>query len=176
MSFAPILTDIGLERAIQLNGTQIKAAISHLGFGTQSYTPDKTQTRLKAEVVKKPILSGQKIGKHHAKVKSILEGVDDFEVGEIGIYIDDGATLFAVWSRPEKTFCEFDNAFPITFEYTVGLYALPPDAFTVNAVHSDFVDSIAHEIHAAKTMIGNQRHIIRNQHRYFQQYQELHHA
>ncbi|WP_163328731.1 phage tail protein [Desulfurobacterium thermolithotrophum] len=99
----PITTTAGLQKFFQVSGLpEVRLKLTHIGFGDAGYTPEKSQTSLKNEIIRVPIASGKVFPSDgYMDLSALLpEDAPEFWIREIGWYLEDG-TLAFVWSHPE---------------------------------------------------------------------------
>ncbi|GAB6075796.1 phage tail-collar fiber domain-containing protein [Desulfurobacterium crinifex] len=99
----PITTTAGLQKFFQVSGLpEVRLKLTHIGFGDAGYTPKKSQTSLKNEIIRVPIASGKVFPSDgYMDLSALLpEDAPEFWIREIGWYLEDG-TLAFVWSHPE---------------------------------------------------------------------------
>ncbi|GAB6075277.1 phage tail-collar fiber domain-containing protein [Desulfurobacterium crinifex] len=99
----PITTVAGLQKFFQVSGLpEVRLKLTHIGFGDIGYTPKKSQTSLKNEIIRVPIASGKVFPSDgYMDLSALLpEDAPEFWIREIGWYLEDG-TLAFVWSHPE---------------------------------------------------------------------------
>ena len=99
----PITTTAGLQKFFQVSGLpEVRLKLTHIGFGDAGYTPEKSQTSLKNEIIRVPIASGKVFPSDgYMDLSAVLpENAPEFWIREIGWYLEDG-TLAFVWSHPE---------------------------------------------------------------------------
>ncbi|MWO10830.1 phage tail protein, partial [Escherichia coli] len=108
----------------------------------KGYVPDKTQTALKGEMARVPILSGSRRDPSGFSVLSVLPASSpgEYPINEIGFVLGDG-TLFAVWS---------DAVYPLAYKTTLAdvelgfdllLDAIPTSALAIMVLNPDVPDT-----------------------------------
>lgn len=100
MAITFTITDKG--KAAIKNGLDSKKApqITAVGFGSNGYSPSKSQTSLQKQIKKLTTVGGQAAGANMLHVTVQDESTDTYSVKEMGIYLADG-TLFAVYSQKD---------------------------------------------------------------------------
>lgn len=93
-----VITNAGLSASIEAGNLGIEYTISHISIGTKGYTPDKEQTELKQEILRKPITRGVIVAPGQLHFETVWDGDETFEGKELGYWLDNG-TLFAIDSR-----------------------------------------------------------------------------
>jgi|GEM_PF-2224991 len=97
---ALVITDAGRAASIRAGDLGIELKITHISIGTEGYTPDQSQTELRAEIIRKPVVRGRIIKLGHLHFEADFDGKEEFEGKEIGYHLDDDAqTLFGVDSN-----------------------------------------------------------------------------
>ena len=96
---ALIVTQIGLEKAIQADLQGVSFKITAVGVGLNGYVPNKTMTALQNEFKRVVISGGKQIADNHIHFTALFDGADEITGREIGFYLEDG-TLFAIDSHP----------------------------------------------------------------------------
>jgi hypothetical protein len=110
--------------------------LTHVALGTSMYAPLGSETALKAEVARFPILSGTNPSPRQVQVGLTITDTDPSGksangkgVGEIGFY--SGTTLFAIWSQPTEPLFYKSAAFDIPLAYTLDVSILPAGSVTI---------------------------------------------
>lgn len=93
-----VVTKAGLAAAMDAKEQNIKIKLTHIGFGTEGYTPTPDQIELKAEFLKEAFQRSTITANQLHLEHSFKDADQAFEAKEIGYYLEDG-TLFAVDSR-----------------------------------------------------------------------------
>jgi hypothetical protein len=99
MANSILITDAGLAEVVnaEQSGTA-PVVIASVGYGTGQYTPDGSQTALKAEFKRLTTIAGGAVGANVIHLTAQDDSFDDYTVYEVGIYTESG-TLFAVCSQ-----------------------------------------------------------------------------
>lgn len=99
MALLITITNAGRAEIInaQNTGTE-KVTITAVAFGTEQYTPSKTQTALQNEVKRVTTIAGQAVAADTIHVVAMDESSAAYNVGEFGLISDKG-TLIAVYSQ-----------------------------------------------------------------------------
>jgi len=98
---ALVITNNGLDKAVQADFMGVNFKITHVALGASGYTPDKTMTSLQNELVRVPISGGKMIDINHLHFTALFDGEAEIIAREIGFYLEDG-TLFAIDSDPNN--------------------------------------------------------------------------
>ncbi|WP_172562571.1 phage tail protein [Vibrio furnissii] len=93
-----VITDAGIAAATKAKELGIEYKITHISIGSEGYTPSKSQTALKAEILKRALTRGDVIAPGRLHFETIWDGDEEFVGKELGYWLEDG-TLFAVDSR-----------------------------------------------------------------------------
>ncbi len=127
----PIITDAGLQAAIDADNAGIQIYIDGISFGDGLYDPTGTETALVNQHTLVPIASGGKVGPTQLRVSAVWqEEFNDYNIGEIGFWT--GATLFAVWSRAVGGFVAVKDAgIDFVSIYDLALSAVPPNSVSI---------------------------------------------
>ncbi len=128
----PVITAAGLRAVFRADSEGLQARISHIAVGDLAYQPNGSETALRREKQRIPIAGGQWVGDFAIHLNALLDGVSEFWIREIGIFLDDG-TLLAVWSDPDTPLAYKTTGVPILLAFDLSLQALPPNAITVTA-------------------------------------------
>lgn len=101
--FTPLITQAGLNAAVNAKANGFTIDISAIAVGTSGYTPSRSQTRLRGEKNRVAIAGGQVVGDGQFHITGHFIDDAEYAVREVGFYLADG-TLFAVWSHPQTYF------------------------------------------------------------------------
>lgn len=127
-----IVTQAGLDKAIQADLAGISLMIAEVGIGTNGYTPDKAMTALQNEILRKVLTGGKPVSPNQIQLQVLID--DDGEIigREIGFYLDDG-TLFAIDSDPVNiiTYKSASPGSQALETFDLVLDSVPPDTVTV---------------------------------------------
>lgn len=130
MSISAVITQVGLDRAIDANQSGVSIEITHIGFGTQGYTPSRSRHALSNEVVRVAIAGGKNVSANQIHLTALLES-GEFACKEIGVYLSDG-TLFAVSSMPNGTIFYKQELNTVMQAFDLVLDVVPTGSVTVN--------------------------------------------
>jgi len=123
-------TNAGLAELISAKNKGFKAAITEIGAGDKSYKPSASQTALVNEKQREPIAEYEELSSTSLRMGTIFNGEDEYEVREIGFYLDSG-TLLAVYSVP-NTLLTYKSARSSWIQkFTLDISLLPTDSVTV---------------------------------------------
>ena len=125
-----VITQVGLDKAIDasLNGVSIE--ITHVGFGTVGYEPERSRQSLSSEELRLEISGGNNSDANQIHLTCLVDR-GEFACKEIGFYLSDG-TLFAVMSMPVGTifYKQEDNSVVQAFDLVLDV--VPVGSITVN--------------------------------------------
>lgn len=129
----PTITTAGLTAIFNAEDTGVEFALTHIAFGTAQYTPDGSETALRAEQVRVPIAGGGRISPTQIQIYAVAMAAlgHPFFVGEVGFFGDDGATLLAVYSSTATPSLFLSDTVSTSVSYALGLAALPANTVTV---------------------------------------------
>lgn len=122
-------TQAGLAECIQAKDQGLKAQITHMAFGSNAYTPQQTQTALRAERERIEIADYQDGGKS-LRMAGVFDGNLEYAIREIGIFLSTG-TLLAVYSQPNRTLGYRTPSVRVVQWFTLNVDALPSNSVTV---------------------------------------------
>ena len=156
-------TTVGIAALADVQRTGVVRIISHVAYGTESYTPTKTQTSLRAEVerieVSTPKIDDDPNADDEpvlAEGEILLVGVfksdKSYDVREVGYFLDDG-TLLAVQSQEDFLITHKSPDIEVILEAIVGLSDLPPNSIAINFGSTDLKFSVQHELNTMATAI-----------------------
>lgn len=126
----PTLTRAGMAALFSASSDGLQAKISHLGFGEGKYSPSGNETGLQSEVTRVAVAGGRYLGEFEVEIVGLLEHSTNFDVAELGVFLDDG-TLLAVWSDPVTPLAVFTVGVPLALSYILALEGIPPGSVTV---------------------------------------------
>lgn len=129
MALALQFTDAGLAACIAAKDKGLKAEITHMAFGSQAYTPSKTQTQL-SQLREKIEISDYQDGGKSIRLAGVFDGNLEYAIREIGIYLADG-TLLGVYSHPNKILGYRTPDVKVVQWFTLNIEALPTNSITV---------------------------------------------
>ena len=130
MSISTVITQIGLDKAIDANHGGVSIEMTHIGFGTQGYTPSRSRQALSNEVARVAIAGGKNVSANQIHLTALLES-GQFACKEIGVYLSDG-TLFAVSSMPSGTIFYKQELNTVMQAFDLVLDVVPTGSVTVN--------------------------------------------
>lgn len=153
-------TEAGLAACLSAKDKGLKAEITHMAFGSNAYTPSKTQTSLSAEKERIAISDYQDGGKS-LRMAGVFDGELEYAIKEIGFYI--GTTLLGVYSAPNKTLGYRTPSVKVVQWFTLNIEALPTDSITVVVgaenlnliLDKEFIAGCAAFLHNAAAVIKN---------------------
>ncbi len=126
------ITKAGKEAAFNAGATGLALEISHVAFGDQGWNPviDDEATKLKNEILRVPIISGEKLGSSQIHLKAKADGPADFIIKEVGFFLSDG-TLFGVFSSDSVALAYKMAGTEILIAFDLVLSTLPPDSVQI---------------------------------------------
>lgn len=123
-------TEAGLAKLISAKNEGLKGAITHIAAGSAKYTPSVKQTKLKDEKQRVEIVDYEELGPTTLRLAARFDGDLEYEVGEVGFYLDD-ETLLAVFSAPDTTLTYKAPGTHWIERFTLDLTPLPSDSVTI---------------------------------------------
>ncbi|KZN45695.1 phage tail protein [Pseudoalteromonas luteoviolacea] len=132
-TYQPIITQAGLNAAVDAQGKGLSVQLSHIAIGELGYTPERSQTNLKNEVNRVEVSEGinYQNGQFRISGKFTTEQ-SNVAVREVGFYLSDG-TLFAVWSHPRNVLFYLTPMSTVIQGFDLLLSAAPADAISVSS-------------------------------------------
>lgn len=158
MSIEFVLTDAGLQAALdaQLGGVHI--AVAGVAVGDAAWTPDGSATALQNERERVAIAGGTVSG-GVLTLNCWLDSADGYWIREVGLFLDDGA-LFAVWSDA-ATPLQYKNSAQLgdgtLLEFQLALAQLPTGVLQVQAGSSVTLGMVEEYAKLAVTQIDGMR-------------------
>lgn len=132
-----LITNAGMAALINAEKTGTNAVkITELAVGSAKYTADKTQTKLKAETKRLPIVEAAKAGDTGIHVGVRDDSIDAYSVFEFGLLLEDG-TLFAVYSQNVPILTKTADSIA-QMVVDVALEGVKTERITFGDVHYDF--------------------------------------
>ena len=130
---ALVITQAGLNKAIDASLQGISFKITHVGVGATGYVPDIEQDSLKNEITRLAISGGKKINSNQIHLTALFDGESEIIGREIGFYLEDG-TLFAVDSDPDIIimYKSGSNGSRALEAFDLILDSVPADSITVD--------------------------------------------
>jgi len=130
---ALVITQAGLNKAIDASLQGISFKITHVGVGATGYVPDIEQDSLKNEITRLAISGGKKINSNQIHLTALFDGEAEIIGREIGFYLEDG-TLFAVDSDPDIIimYKSGSNGSRALEAFDLILDSVPADSITVD--------------------------------------------
>lgn len=125
----PVITDAGLAAIFNAEQTGVKAQVTQIALGNQSYTAHKTQTHLRQERDRINVSGGKRVNDHQIHISALADSDKEFWVKEVGFYLGDG-TLFAVWSDDQPLAYKSKNV-PLLLAFDLALSALPANSIEI---------------------------------------------
>lgn len=124
-------TNAGLAELISAKNEGLQGAITHIGAGTEKYTPSHSQTKLRNEQERVVVVDYEDISATQIRLAGRFDSDKEYEVGEVGIYLSTG-TLLAVFSAPNTTLTYKSQYSHWLQRLTLDLTPLPSESVTVN--------------------------------------------
>lgn len=142
------ITKAGKEAAFNAQATGISLEISHVALGDKGWNPvfDDEAKTLKNEILRVPIIAGEKIGSSQIHLIAKADGPEDFVIKEVGFFLKDG-TLFGVFSSSEMALAYKLSGTEILLEFDLLLSTLPADSVQIvvtqgNNFYPSFVNQL----------------------------------
>ncbi|MDK1312887.1 phage tail protein [Pseudoalteromonas ardens] len=135
--YTPIITQAGINAAVNAQTHGIQLEIGRIGVGDKGYVPNRTQTRLKNERNNVPVSDGRVVGDGQFHLSGIFTDDTQYAVREVGFYLNDHSddaqkTLFAIWSHPEHVLFYQTPVARVVQGFDLTLTAVPYEHLTVN--------------------------------------------
>lgn len=127
-----VITKAGKEAAFNASNTGFELEISHIAFGDIGWTPvsDDEATELQNEILRVPIISGEKLGSSQIHLNAKLDGDAEFVIREVGIFLSDG-TLFGIYSNKSQDLVHKTSGVELILTFDLILSTLPPDSVSI---------------------------------------------
>ncbi len=122
-------TEAGLAACLSAQARGLKVEITHMAFGSASYTPSKQQLALKDMKEKIEISDYEELDGQLRMAGAFTKNIS-YTIAEIGVYIGD--TLLGVYSQAGKNLGYRSADIRVVQWFTIATAALPADSFTVN--------------------------------------------
>jgi len=129
--YTPLITQVGLNAAVDATQGGFKIEISHIAVGDKGYSPNRNQTVLQNEKDRVMVSGGKHAGPGQWHLTGVFEKKENFAVREVGFYLSDG-TLFAIWSHPANTLFYQTPIAKVIQGFDLILSGLPIDAISVD--------------------------------------------
>lgn len=129
-----VVTNAGLDAAINADDLGLKVQVSHIAFGdatNRRYNATASQTSLRRERVRIPVLGGEDISPTEIMVQGLLDTGPQFNINEVGFYDEDG-TLIVVWANADFTLATKTPGIPFAMALNLALAGIPPGSVTLN--------------------------------------------
>jgi len=123
-------TNAGLQELISAKNKGIQGSITHVGAGTQQYSPSSLQTELRDERQRVAVADYEDMSGTELRIAARFDGDLEYEVGEVGFYLESG-TLLAVYSAPDTLLTYKSPTSHWLQRFTLDLSPLPTDSVTV---------------------------------------------
>lgn len=181
--FVPVYTRVGLAalRNAQSNGLQATIAALALGRGGPAnapagYTPDGSETALKGEFSRAPIIQATPFGTGAndgpigfdlvAVLPRLPVGSLPAKIREVGVFLDDG-TLLCVWSDPVEAHAMGDLTpyAALVLSFDLYLNGLPADALNVTVQELPAPENLAALFELLRAAARNYDRQMRSTHR-----------
>ena len=142
------ITKAGKEAAFNVSNTGLELEISHVAFGDTGWTPvnEDEATTLQNEILRVPILSGEKFGTSQIHLTAKADSPDNFTIREVGFFLSDG-TLFGVYSSETQALAYKTAGTELVLVFDLILSTLPPDSVLVaieggNNINPSFINEL----------------------------------
>jgi len=142
------ITKAGKEAAFNVGATGIALEISHVAFGDHGWNPvfEDEATSLKNEILRVPIISGEKLNSSQIRLTAKADGPSNFIIKEVGFFLKDG-TLFGVFSSDSMALAYKMAGTEILIAFDLLLSTLPPDSVQITLESgSNFNPSLIKEL------------------------------
>ncbi len=103
---------------------------THIGAGTARYDPNGSETALRNERQRVPIVDYEDLDPGQLRMAALFEGPDEYEIGEFGFYLSTG-TLLAVYSVTGKLLTYKAAVARVLQKFTLDISPLPAQSVTV---------------------------------------------
>ncbi|WP_022940108.1 phage tail protein [Psychromonas hadalis] len=127
-----IITEIGLEKAMQADEQGVSFKITHVGVGLNGYTPDKKMSALQNEFKRVEIAGGTQVAGNQIHLTALFDGDEEINGRELGFYLKDG-TLFAIESHPTNLLTYKSPSSKVIEAFDLILEGVPPNSITVDS-------------------------------------------
>ena len=127
-----VITKTGKEAAFNVANTGFELEISHIAFGDVGWSPvnDDEATELQNEILRVPIISGEKLGSSQIHLNAKLGGDTEFIIREVGIFLNDG-TLFGIYSSTSQDLAHKTSGVELILTFDLILSTLPPESVSI---------------------------------------------
>lgn len=154
----PVITRAGLAAVRNAQGTGLLATISEIRIGRGvngpsgyvGYKPTGTETALRGEMARAPILQGSTLGgvagsdpigfRVLAEFPPLAAGVTPYPINEVGFFLTDG-TMLCVWSDPALTLTYATSQVSTEFAHDLFLAQLPVASMAITVLRPDIPDT-----------------------------------
>ncbi|OSM01657.1 phage tail protein [Magnetofaba australis] len=141
----PIITQAGLTAVFNAASDGLQARITHVALGSGQYLPTDDMTALHNEVTRVPVADGRMEGDHQLHVTFLEDGTDEYWVGELGFYLENGA-LLALWSHETQPLTFKSASTPLHLAFDLALTALPAQSVSVTGTGQSLNLSLTTEL------------------------------
>ncbi|MGF6672131.1 hypothetical protein [Pseudomonas monsensis] len=143
-------TSAGLAELVTAKNQGLKGAVTHIAAGSASYTPDGTETALRAEKQRVAIGEYEDLGPGQIRMAALFNGSLEYSVGEFGFFLESG-TLLAVYSVAGQILNYKAATAVLGQKFTLDISTLPTDSVTVVVGGGDMNVMLAEEFAALST-------------------------
>lgn len=130
MTLALTITDKGLAELISAKNSGLKGNLKWVSAGDKAYNPSRSQSKLYNELQRVEISEYVDLGPTSLKCVAKFSGDTEFEMKEIGFWLDSG-TLLGVVSAPNTTLNYKSASGHVIQPFTIDLSVLPTDSLEV---------------------------------------------
>ena len=127
-------TEAGLAACLSAKGKGLAAEITHMAFGSASYTPSAQQVALK-DMREKIEISDYEMLDGQLRMAGAFTQAISYPIAEIGVFIGD--TLLGVYSQEGKLLGYRSSEIRFVQWFTLATAALPADSFAVKVGESN---------------------------------------
>ncbi|TQF69545.1 phage tail protein [Pseudoalteromonas luteoviolacea] len=131
MSYAPVITQSGLNAAANAAESGISISINKIAVGDSGYVPSRAQTALVNQRDQTAVSGCSPAGPAQLHMTAQFRSEQQYAVREVGFYLEDG-TLFAVWSHPVNVLFYLTPLSTTIQGFDLVLSAVPVDNIAVN--------------------------------------------
>lgn len=144
-------TAAGLAALANAQGTGLQAVVSHLavgrgqtsGSGFVGYAPVPSQTALKNETIRAPLITGTRLDPAGFRVLATVpasSAPDEYWIREVAAVLSDGV-LLAIWSDPLHPLSGKTSRTDVELAYDLLLEAIPSGLLAISVLEPDIPDT-----------------------------------
>lgn len=128
--YQAIITQAGLNKAIDADQNGVSIKVTHIAAGTSGYMPSVSKVSLASEAVRIPVSGGKNVSNTQIHLTGLFD-TGEFSCRELGFFLEDG-TLFAIWSHPTNVLFYKTELNTVVQSFDLVLSAVPPGSITVD--------------------------------------------